>query len=290
LIEAGILNRLKGVPFVFFSFEIMFESETSSRYKTLERIFGRRARCWLVQDEERAALLEEENGLDSHRKVLLPLASKGLGTKSQRRLRDTLGIPAEKRVAMLMGSISSWSMASEVILSSEFWPEPWVLVVHERYGNTKEAMQAMNIPENVIQSDRIFLSQDAPDHTDDMGSVLAGVDAGLAFYRPEYRSAYTGKNIEHIGLASGKISTFLRYGVPVVMNDIGQYAHLARTQGFGDVVDDPAGIGDALANLDCDNASQKALITFSERFDFQNQEEEIWGLLLEGGRHNAAGD
>jgi hypothetical protein len=89
LIEAGILKHLKGVPFVFMSFEIMFEAETSTRYKSLERRVSDLASLWLVQDDIRARQLEAENGLKPTNRMLLPLASAGLGLPQDDRLRDT---------------------------------------------------------------------------------------------------------------------------------------------------------------------------------------------------------
>ncbi|MGH8222646.1 MAG: hypothetical protein ACREQZ_06705, partial [Woeseiaceae bacterium] len=51
LIEAGMLHQLTRSPVVFVSFEIMFESETSVRYKSLERRAVKSVSLWVVQDE-----------------------------------------------------------------------------------------------------------------------------------------------------------------------------------------------------------------------------------------------
>jgi hypothetical protein len=92
------------------SFEIMFEKETSKFFKRLERIACRNVSRWFVQDEYRAALLANENGLLIENSVIVPVASRGLGKFAQSRLRDCLGIPTKKKVAMMMGSLLEFSM------------------------------------------------------------------------------------------------------------------------------------------------------------------------------------
>ncbi|TXI78419.1 MAG: hypothetical protein E6Q42_03295 [Dechloromonas sp.] len=245
LIEAAVLHERHGTPFVFISFEIMFASETSRRFKRLEREAARDCSMWLAQDRIRAACLIEENDLSADTAFLLPLASAGLGKFPPVRLRDRLGIPVECKVAILMGSLASWSMAREIIDTVRNWPQDWVLIVHERYGNTEANLRTLGVHARDLP-DRVHFSGQAPDLVDDLGYVLAGITAGLAFYRPTRNSPYTGRNLEYLGLASGKISTFLRYGIPVVCNEIGLYAEQVRAHGLGAVVDHPDRIAQVL--------------------------------------------
>jgi len=280
LLEADILSRIDKTPFVYISFEIMFEDETSPRFKSLEKSASKDVSAWLVQDEVRAEFLQKENQLDISKKFLLPLASSGMGTHSDQRLRDSLGIPENKKVAIVIGSISNWSMATQLIKCAANWPDSWVLIIHDRYGRTTELLKGELSSLSYLVNKKIYISNAATDMVDDMGGILEGISAGLAFYEADYSSPYTGKNLEHLGLASGKISTYLRYGIPVLMNEIGLYADEAREFQFGWVVDSPEQIKDCLENIDTGQYSKNAIEYFSRKLDFNNYKKNIYSNFL----------
>ncbi len=281
LIEASLLHKLTATPCAFISFEIMFESETSARYKRLERHASRGVSLWLVQDDVRAQLLERENGLQASNKVLLPLASAGIGTPGTARLRDQLRIPADKKVAIAIGSMTGWAMTRRILQSVGDWPEDWALIVHERYGMTSESLRHELAAVEPLLGRKIFVSDAATDMVDDMRDVLAGVSAGLAFYEPDYKNPFTGKNLEHLGTASGKISTYLRYGVPVVLNEIGLYSDEARRFGFGRIAENPEQIAAVLGQFHVERCSSAASDYFRQKLDFNIHRDRIWSTLRE---------
>jgi hypothetical protein len=279
LIEASALHSLSGTPYVFLSFEIEFADETSVRRKRLERRASRDVALWIVQDAERAAQLEKENGLAPSKRTLVPLASAGSGQTATRGLRDDLGVPANKKVAILMGSIAEWTMAEELILGATEWPDDWVLLVHERYGQTSERLAGIVAKVRAYIGTKIFVSNAAKDAVDDLSGVLSGVAAGLAFYKPISGNPYLGKNLVHLGLASGKISTCLRYGIPVVTNEIGMFAAEIRSFGLGRVVASPAEVGRTLAGLDAEGCAENARAYFARKLDFDLYAGDLWSAL-----------
>jgi len=280
LIEASVLHKITKTPYVFISFEIMFESETSARYKSLERAASKDVAMWFVQDEVRAEQLQYENSLQPSNRFLLPLASAGVGRVTSERLRDRLGIPQDKSVAICIGSVAGWSMTSLIIKCVVDWPEEWVLVVHERYGRTRELLSGEFDACAGLLGRRIFLSDAATENVDDMGGILAGVAAGLAFYKPDFKGPYTGKNLGNLGLASGKISTYLRYGVPVIMNEVGLYAEEARLFQFGCVVEQPGNIKDSFNEIGHKKYQQNARDYFAKKLDFNIYRDDIGSRLL----------
>lgn len=291
LIEAGALHKLTGTPCALLSFEIMFESETSPRYKRLERYASRMASAWLVQDDVRAQQLMTENGLQESNKILLPLASAGAGMPSPRRLRDQLHIPIDKKVAIAIGSVTTWAMTERILRSVADWPENWALIVHERYGMTSKILRRDITAVAHLVGQRIFVSDAAVDMVDDMGGVLAGVSAGLAFYEPDYMHPSSGKNLEYLGMASGKISTYLRYGIPVILNEIGLYADEARRFGFGSIAGDPEQIAAILAQFDDVRRGSAAKSYFLKELDFNIHRDRIWSgfrALMTKGEHLGA--
>ena len=280
LIDASVLNKFSETPYIFISFEIMFERETSARYKSLERTASKCVSLWIVQDEVRAQQLQFENFLQSTNKFLLPLASAGVGSVKAERLRDRLGIPEEKKVAIVIGSVYGWSMISQIMKSVVNWPEEWVLIVHERYGRTSELLSAeVAAVENLLYC-KIFISDAATEMVDDMGSILAGVSVGLAFYEADLKKRYLGKNLVYLGLSSGKISTYLRYGVPVIINEIGIYAEETRLYRFGCVVELPEEITNKLDEIDHEEYRINARNYFAKKLDFNIYSNDIWSRLL----------
>lgn len=280
LIDASALSRLTNTPFIFISFEIMFENETSAQYKSLERIASRDVSLWIVQDEVRAKQLQSENLLQPSNKFLLPLASAGSGELKTERLRDYLGIPEEKKVAIIIGSVASWSMINQIIKSVATWPDEWVLVVHERYGRTSKLLAKEGVASDNLNDSKIFMSDAATEMVDNMGSILAGVSVGLAFYKPDFKKPDIGKNLFYLGLAAGKISTYLRYGIPVIMNEIGVYAEEARQYKFGCVVDVPELIATKFDEIDQEESRSNAKIYFANKLDFNIYRNDIWSHLL----------
>jgi hypothetical protein len=180
---------------------------------------------------------------------------------------------------MLMGSLASWSMAPEILKSVAAWPEDWVLIVHERYGRTRAALGADYASIGPLLGRRIFVSEAPADKVDDLSSILAGVAVGLAFYQPDYKSYHTGRNLKYLGLASGKISTYLRYRIPVILNEIGLYADEARRHGFGRVVAAPEEIGANLTACLGEDYRSRALAYFRGKLDFDLYREQLWSRL-----------
>lgn len=279
LIQANVLHRMKKTPYVFMSFEIMFADETSKRFKMLEIQASRGVTAWLVQDEVRARLLINENQLEPRKKIVLPLASVGNAEPSLPRLRDRLGIPNEKKVAITIGSITGWSMATDIINSALSWPDEWVLIVHDRYGKTSEHLRGILPTIEPYLNNKIYISDEASQMIDDLGSLFAGVSVGLAFYRPVWGCPSSGKNIKYLGLASGKISTYLRYGLPVIVNKIGLFADEAQKHHFGLVVDDVDQIRLKLDEIDCSSYRDNAKRYFREHLDFKRHQDKILHCL-----------
>jgi hypothetical protein len=264
LVEAAALSRAFKIPCCMVSFEIEYVNETSRRYKSLERLAAAALRLTIVQDEIRATDLVAENGILRHAIFILPLASRGLGKPSGAdRLRDSMGIPLDRKVAISIGSIKDWSMVDRIIKSVSNWPGDWVLLLHDRYGNTSESLQAIGgIPARLIE--RVFVSNDAAEDVDSLDYILAGIDCGLAFYD----SKILGLNIEHVGRSSGKISTYMRYGIPVITNAGGQWPNDMERHQIGKWLRDPGRLGEALDVWDFALMSGNCRQFFSNVLDY----------------------
>ena len=220
IIEASVYSELTKIPYSMVSFEIFFQSETSEKFKRPEIIACQKLLFCIFQDSIRSKYLQTENHIAEHTIYLLPLASDhACAVNSTARLRDDLGITKDKKVVIAIGSIKRWTMIDVLLKSLPMWPDNWVLIIHHRYGDTHDCIVRFNMQQDISESHRLFISNVAPLDIDDLSYVLSGVDFGFAMYRPTYDSIYTGLNLKYIGLSSGKISTYLRFGVPLLIND-----------------------------------------------------------------------
>lgn len=280
LIDAYFISKILHKPYVFISFEIFYEEETSVKFKRIEKKAGSDVSLWIVQDDLRADDVASENNLDLSKKLLIPLASRGLPMTTINRLRDDLKIPVEKKVAIVIGSISKWSMVEKIIQNLQYWSDEWVLIVHERYGDTKEMLSGISSMVGSLSLEgKLYISNKASDTVDEMGFILNGVDLGLAFYLEDGESIYTGKNIRNIGYASGKISTYFRYGVPVITNISGKYSEEILDKKCGILVDHPSDISSHLYLISKCDRGKYAQKFYSDNLDFQKFENKLWSSL-----------
>ncbi len=155
------------------------------------------------------------------------------------------------------------------------------MIVHDRYGKTSRRLQDILPAIEPYLNNKIYISDEASLMVDDLGNILAGVSVGLAFYRPVWDCPSSGKNIQYLGLASGKISTYLRYGIPVIVNEIGLYAEEAQKHRFGLAVEDADRIGSRLDEVDRPSYRENAKRYFRETLDFKLHEDKILNCLKE---------
>lgn len=286
IIEAHFFSRFFLVPYCLFSFEIMFEAETSKRYKELERYASKNCSLWIVQDKVRANKLAEQNRLRIDNSFLLPIGARGVGKHSKNRLRDRLNITREKRVAIALGSISKWTMVGDIVATLANWPNEWALIVHDRYGVTWDSLKKLGIDWNQFLGKSLFVSEQASDIVDDMGQILAGVDLGIAFYQPIDGDPNLGNNLRFLGKASGKIATYLRYGIPVITNEIGEMASDIRKYQLGVVVDKANMIPNILNEFDYRCFSNNCSSYFINNLDFDIYGQKLYEKLIELSKHN----
>jgi hypothetical protein len=109
---------------------------------------------------------------------------------------------------------------------------------------------------------------------------------GLAIY-----SSDVGLNWSMIGLASGKLSHFLRVGVPVIVSRSPGLAEFVEASGAGEVVSGPAGIASAVAKIEADweAYSQRALEAFDRHLAFERNFEPIVDMCRRWNTYGESG-
>ena len=246
-IDQGILDGAEvacrqGIPLGYISYEILFVSESGADKKAPEIEACSNICFAVVQDEIRGRCLHEENRIPLEKMIHIPVAYRGLPQiKKSSFVRDALKIPHDKKIALYMGAVNERGMISSILQSLQHCPEDWVLLLHDRYG---KRLNTASIPEAIRK--RIYISNLQFDDFRTSDELLCGVDIGLAFYNPLYTSELNGKNIANIGMAGGKISTYLQYGVPVVINDIDPMNRYVAQFNLGSVCHDFSRLWDSI--------------------------------------------
>jgi glycosyltransferase involved in cell wall biosynthesis len=242
------LARGTGASLGYYSLELLLSSDlvtdADRRAKQVERELSRQAAFVVVQDAARARLLADDNGLDERRLVLVPNAPLG---RARRRpsgyWHHRFELGPERKVLLHAGSLGAWTGIDQVVTTASTWPDDWALVVHTRYdASSSEYVRALRAR---AAPGRVFWSL-KPVSSDAYEALVDGADAALALYLRSEESVLTGRNVETIGLSSGKLAYALRAGVPVIVNRSTSIASLIQQEGCGVLVDEPGDVGNVL--------------------------------------------
>jgi glycosyltransferase involved in cell wall biosynthesis len=270
VVEAYSYCRWLKVPFVYFSFEIFFMDELrlkdQIKTKQMEVEASRKAAFTVIQDVQRGKLLEEENGLSDSRMFYMPVApSAAPAVEKTEHLRRKFDIKEEKTIVVHAGSFSTWTYAEELLGSVSKWPDDFVLVVHTRCsldGYVQRLMRQNTAP-NIIFSTE-------PCNDTEYLRLLASADIGLLLYKPVHVGAYTGKNLETVGLASGKFSCYMKCGIPTISIRQNEYRSLIEHYKFGLDIDGFNELHEAFINIQRNYTyySSEAKRLFDEKLNF----------------------
>ena len=274
VISAHQESKRNGVPFAYLSYELLFKNELTRagqrREKQDEITASRQAGLIVIQDEWRARLLAEENGIALDRMTYLPVSPAGPCTLERTDyLRQRLPIPREKSIVLISGSFMTWTCAEEIIASVRSWPDDLVLVVNTYYKQSS-ADTAIKRLRSVAETRGNIHILNSPLENDEMEQMVRSADVGLVLYKATYQASLVGKNIEVMGLSSGKLSTYLKNGLPVVCGGNSVLPDFLRQYRFGEYVDPRDDLVAALRKVltDRETYSRQSARFFQHRLDF----------------------
>lgn len=279
LLQAESFSRFTKAPLIYYSLELFLSGELSNenqaQLKRKEIELSRNAALVIIQDEERARLLSVDNAIAIDRFALVPNAPLGPARRNPSCYwHQRFELSADRRIALHAGSVGKWTGLDEIVKSVWSWPKNWVLVVHARFraqsNGEIERLQRLAVP------GRVFFSLE-PASRQDYDMMVNGADIGIAFYRPVDGSTYTQRNIQTIGLSSGKIAYYLRAGLPVIVNKWSSVSELLWRERCGICVQHGPGISKAIARIanNYQEYSQRACATFDQYFEFSRAFEEV---------------
>lgn len=256
VIEANMLD-LSSSKHIHLSYEIFFESETSHRFKKLERICYENVDVLVIQDYKRAKNFQEENNVRLQH-FFLPVAGSKFVDKL---ITDDKVDP----YILATGSLSEWTMISDLIDQAGKTDFPLPIMLHGRYQTLPS-----NISKQALSSTKILISNTYFSNEEEYYLFVSKAHIGYAMYRSIPGNKYLGRNVADLGLSSGKLSTFLACGVPVITNITGEFADLIMEYQAGVIINDLSQIKDAVACIiqDRDFFSRGAVRLFKEKLSF----------------------
>lgn len=234
IIEGARIARRASIPHALLSYEIFFQEETAPELKTPEIEACSDLAFAVSQDALRARKLCLANRIPPEKILQIPVAGRGFQARGPkpRLLHRLFHLPDRVKTAVYAGSLADWTGAAFLLASTRDWPDDWMLVIHERFGPTASNLDLIR---EHAHPDRVVVSEVKLANPAEMSEFIQSADLGVALYRPTYATEWVGRNIEHIGLSSGKISTYLQHGVPVATHELGEISDWIRFYGAGQV-------------------------------------------------------
>ncbi|OVE77653.1 hypothetical protein BVX99_02065 [bacterium F16] len=231
-LACSFLQQYPDLPIGFISLEIMFTEELllpeEHMTKRLQDMVLSRITCALVQDKERGILLVENSPLSTTQLYYSPVAPVAYTHThlSQAELRTKYGLPLDKRLLLYSGALSELSRLEWFLELTHYLPLNYLLVltIWNKKPNSlavQRAYKMLSRRENVHFTEEIIPSVDYLDY-------CRSFDAGLALFRGTYVGWNFGKNMDFIGLASGKFSSYICSGLPVITSNQSVYRNLSK--------------------------------------------------------------
>ncbi len=197
----------------------------------------------IAHDSYRADFASRALHVPRMRFELLPNAPRGGCFRDRTStIAERLSIPAGLRIALHFGGVGDYFDLLRVVQSVASWPPGWCLVIHT--SSRAASDEYVHRLRTAAGCGRVYFSLE-PVPSSETDQFVASADIGLATYSVKelgYRAAL-------MGLASGKIASYLKCGLPVIATDVPSLRELVSTQECGLLVEDPAQIGAALASI-----------------------------------------
>lgn len=290
---ALLIREVSNVPYVYLSLEI---GEPGSRFSKqplvgmLDRQSLTTADLLVIQDEDRLHALNRMYGTHSVPHLFLPNSPRGrdLPVADEEFLPKRVGLDRStvKAVVLYAGEISDTMYTAAMVRAFSGVSRDIALVCHDRIPRSTAEPYIRDLVESAPKN--VFFSL-TPVDLSDLPHVYASADIGVACYGD------INENYALIAKASGKLGYYLKYGKPLIVNDLPSLRKFVEDFGCGVVIDDVASTQAwtrAIDTLLADYGTYAANCrkAFREEFDFDASFARIAdflrskGLLARSGR------
>ena len=284
-ISALIKSYIFRQKFIYLSLELNHPNRfigVTKIINILERLAYRKSQCVIVQDEDRFNTLCEYNKYQ-HPKVFYlpnsPTSSTSLSKEVQLKnyFREIFNLSEERFYCIILqaGMIQDAVFSKELAQAFVSINKGYALIFHDREQRQSDDPYIKSLKQ--INSKNLFLSL-KPLPYEKIERIYTSATIGLAFYRN------LDNNFSQISKASGKISHYLKYGVPLLVNNLESLSKLVEQYNVGIVIKDPLNsleIESAIEKIlkDYSYYSKNATICFEEQFNFSKKIQPILSFM-----------
>lgn len=269
LLVAYLYALVRGCRYVNYQTELYIGTrlDTPARrlFKAIERRAARRSLLTIEHDAQRRELLMADLGLASARVAVVPNAPCGPARLHRSALlHERLGIDRSLKILLNPGTLNEHFHTSGVVASAQHLPPDWVCVVHSAQPRSPEEPYLREL-RALDRAGRVrFSLQPLP--YEQIDDLMGSAAIGLVLY-----SAQDGQNMATVGLSSGKLSHFLKLGVPVIVSPLPGLADFVRQHGVGEVLQQPQQLPELVRRIDADAADYRAraLRCFDEQLSYE---------------------
>ncbi|MDD2542616.1 MAG: hypothetical protein PHH28_16480, partial [Desulfuromonadaceae bacterium] len=228
----------------------------------------------IIQSEERESLFRNEYDLSpAIPTFLLPITYMQPANRERSDyLRLKLHIPGNWKIALHLGGIQEQHCLMEIAAAFQN-VQGWALVMHgNAFGDYKKNLENFIKQHNLSN---VYMSDDYIEQIEDLDIIVKSADAGIAWYKD------VSPNFTSAGKSSGKISAYLRFGLPVIANRYKSTTEAIEDRGCGVCVESFEQIPTVLRNVAASYRyySENAFKEYDAIYWFENYREALRNFI-----------
>ncbi len=222
------------------------DTRAARLFKAIERAAAQRSEITIEHDAQRRELLIADLGVRPEQVVVVPNAPCGPGRiKTSTLLHQHLGLNVCTPVLLCPGTMTPAFDTATAVRFAQSLPTEWRCVIHSAQPRTEDDPYVQELKALDTQRRVDFSLQPLPYAQID--ELLSSARIGLVLYSSE-----VGQNTSAVGLASGKLSHFLKLGVPVIVSPLPGLADFVLEHGVGVVLHQPNNAAQLIAQIEAD--------------------------------------
>lgn len=240
-------------------------------FKALERRAAQRSLLTIEHDIGRRELLVADLGVDPRHVAIVPNAPRGPAAwRPSDFLHRRFGLEPATPILLSPGSLSEFFASSLVVEAAQHLAPPWRCVVHSAQPRSREEPYIRQLLALDKTGRTVFSLEPIP--YEQIDALLGSAAVGMALY-----SAEVGENTSSVGLASGKLSHFLKLGIPVIVSPLPGLADFVREHGVGEVLESAQQLPALIARIerDAQGYRRRALACFDAHLAYERAFEAV---------------
>jgi glycosyltransferase involved in cell wall biosynthesis len=275
LFSAYVYSLFRPVQIINYQTELYVDNNPSSvfsrLFKKLERSAAKRSSFTIEHDENRREILCQDLGIDISQVVVVPNSPCGPAKcSSSTYLHNLLDVSIRRKILLAPGTIGEAFASTKVVRLTQSLPDEWRCVLHSVHPRSAEETYIKRLME-LNHHDRVVFSL-SPVAYSQVNEVISSATIGLVLY-----SGQSGLNMSSVGLSSGKLSHFLKLGIPVIVSDLPGLSDFVRLHKVGEVLENEYDLAKLVQKIDSDILAyrKRCLDCFNEFLAYERHFEKV---------------